>query len=98
MKKHLALAIILIAISCTTSTPPTTRQPDNLTTANKAAFGANGFDLTGMDTSVKPCDDFYKFAVGKWRENNPLKPEYARYGRFEQVAERNRDVLRQILE
>ena len=104
MRRILSLAIVLIAIACTT---PTTQQPTTISPAQtaavtaqskQAAFGAHGFELAGMDTSVKPCDDFYKFAVGKWRENNPLKPEYARYGRFEQLAERNRDVLRQILE
>lgn len=104
MRRILPLAIALIATACTTSTTqqtaaPTTRQADNAATVVKqAAFGPHGFELSGMDTTVKPCDDFYRFAVGKWRETNPLQPEYSRYGRFEQLAERNRDVLRQILE
>jgi Predicted metalloendopeptidase len=51
-----------------------------------------------MDTSVKACDDFYRFAVGKWRESHPLPAQYSRYGRFEELAERNRDVLRQIVD
>jgi len=29
-----------------------------------------------MDTSVKACDDFYRFAVGKWRDTHPLPPQY----------------------
>ena len=92
MRRILPLAILFLATCATT-----TQQPDNSTTA-KAMFGPNGFDLTGMDKTVKPCDDFYRFAVGKWRESNPLKPEYARFGRFEELAERNRNVLKQILE
>src|SRR3954447_22568352 len=63
-----------------------------------AFFGPHGFDLTAMDTSVKACDDFYRFAVGKWRETHPLPAQYSRYGRFEELAERNRDVLHKILE
>ena len=51
-----------------------------------------------MDPTIKACDDFYRFAVGKWRETHPLPPQYSRYGRFEEVAERNRDVLHTILE
>ena len=92
MRRTLPLAILLLA-TCTT-----TRQADNVTTTPKAMIGAHGFELAGMDTTAKPCDDFYRFAVGKWRQNNPLKPEYSRFGRFEEVAERNRGVLRQILE
>ena len=63
-----------------------------------AAIGANGFDVTGIDRTVQPCDDFYKFAVGKWREMNPLTPQYARFGRFEELADRNRSKLREIVE
>ena len=35
----------------------------------KAAIGAWGFDLTGMDTSVKPGDDFFEYANGNWFKN-----------------------------
>ena len=103
MRRTLFLAVVLIGTACTTST--TTNTPSSATAAQTAApaaqaaaIGPHGFDLTGMDTTVKACDDFYKFAVGKWRETNPLPAEYSRYGRFEQLAERNRDVLRKILE
>ena len=96
MRRALTLLTILFAIACTTTT---TRPPDNPTTAAKQPlFGPHGFDLTGMDTSVKACDDFYRFAVGKWRDTHPLPPQYSRYGRFEELAERNRDVLHTILE
>ncbi len=101
MRRILPLAIALIAFACTTSktTTPTTRQPENATTSAKAPlFGPRGFDLTGMDRSVNACDDFYRFAVGKWRETHPLPPQYSRFGRFEELSERNREVLHTILE
>jgi putative endopeptidase len=63
-----------------------------------AFFAPHGFDLTSMDPSVKACDDFYRFAVGKWREMHPLPAQYSRYGRFEELSERNRDVLHQIVD
>ncbi|MDP9362137.1 MAG: hypothetical protein M3P29_11875 [Acidobacteriota bacterium] len=62
-----------------------------------AFFAPHGFDLATMDPSVKACDDFYRFAAGKWRETHPLPAQYSRYGRFEELAERNRDVLHQIV-
>jgi putative endopeptidase len=66
--------------------------------AAPAFFAPHGFDVSAMDTSVKACDDFYRFAVGKWRETHPLPAQYSRYGRFEELAERNREVLHKILE
>ena len=29
-------------------------------------------DLEAVDTSCKPCDDFYRFAIGKWNDRNPI--------------------------
>jgi putative endopeptidase len=63
-----------------------------------AYFAPHGFDLNAMDPSVKACDDFYRFAVGKWRDTHPLPAQYSRYGRFEELSERNRDVLHQIVD
>ena len=48
-----------------------------------------GIDLRDMDLSVSPKDDFYQFANGGWIKNNPLKPEYARFGSFDVLRENN---------
>ena len=94
----IAVAILAASCSSTSATTQPVTQPATTSTANAPLFGAHGFDLTGLDPSVKPCDDFYQYAVGKWRQNNPLPGSYARFGRFEQVADRNRDLMRDILE
>ncbi|HEY8133043.1 MAG TPA: M13 family metallopeptidase [Thermoanaerobaculia bacterium] len=101
MRRILPVAIVLVAVACTTSTtiPPSTTDNRQPTTATKAPlFGEHGFDTTGMDRSVNACDDFYRFAVGMWRDTHPLPAQYSRYGRFEELAERNRNVLHAILE
>ena len=53
MRRTLSLLTILLTLACST----TTRQPDNTTTvAKQPLFGPHGFDLTGMDPTVKACD------------------------------------------
>ena len=50
-----------------------------------------------MDKSVKPGADFYRYACGGWIDNNPLKPEYSRFGSFDAVAEANREQIKELI-
>ena len=51
-----------------------------------------------MDTTVAAGTDFYEYACGGWIKNNPLKPEYARFGTFDQLLENNQEQLRVLIE
>ncbi|HUP59962.1 MAG TPA: M13 family metallopeptidase [Thermoanaerobaculia bacterium] len=90
MKKLLPL--ILLAAACATAPPPPPPPPP------PPLLGLHGFDLNNIDRSVGACQDFYQYATGGWRRAHPLPATYARFGRFEEVAERNRDTLRAILD
>ncbi|MEJ2048789.1 MAG: M13 family metallopeptidase N-terminal domain-containing protein, partial [Calditrichota bacterium] len=46
-------------------------------------------DQANMDLSVKPGDNFYEYANGNWLKNNPIPPEYSRWGSFEILREQN---------
>lgn len=55
-------------------------------------------DSATFDPSVKPCEDFYQYAVGGWLKANPIPADKSRWGSFEELADGNRAILRSILE
>lgn len=57
-----------------------------------------GFSLNNLDKSCKPCDDFYKFAMGGWLKANPIPAEYPSWGTFTQLRDNNLTAMRTILE
>ncbi|MEA2721016.1 MAG: putative endopeptidase [Candidatus Eremiobacteraeota bacterium] len=76
----------------------------NLTATARAAAPASvtanapAIDITNLDPTCKACDDFYQFATGGWSKKAALPAGRARWGGFDELAARNRDVLHGILE
>ncbi|MCX2740075.1 M13 family metallopeptidase [Pontibacter anaerobius] len=61
------------------------------------AVKGRGIDLANMDTTVSPCEDFYQYANGGWLKNNPIPASESRWGSFNELAEKNNAVLRELL-
>ena len=55
-------------------------------------------DLANMDLSVKPGDDFYLYANGKWIKNNPVPASKTRWSTFAVLAEEASNSLKSLLE
>lgn len=66
--------------------------------ADTTEAGVNrSLDLANMDTTVSPCQDFYQYANGGWVKNNPIPDSESRWGSFNELAEKNNAILRELL-
>ncbi len=55
-------------------------------------------DAANLDSAVSPRQNFYMFANGGWLKNNPIPPEFSRWGSFTELYDRNINILRDIAE
>ncbi len=51
-----------------------------------------------VDAAVSPCDDFFMHACGPWIKANPIPSDRARWGTFDELQQRNQNLLHDILE
>lgn len=53
----------------------------------------HSFDLSAIDKTADPCTDFFQYACGNWRKDNPIPSDQTRWGRFNELSEHNRYLL-----
>ncbi|MBI5942369.1 MAG: peptidase M13 [Caulobacterales bacterium] len=61
-------------------------------------YGAWGFDLTGMDRSVKPGDDFFMYASGAWFARTEIPADRTSFGNFVALSVLSEARTRAIIE
>ncbi|MBS0359845.1 MAG: peptidase M13 [Proteobacteria bacterium] len=49
-------------------------------------YGTWGFDTSGMDPSIKPGDDFFGYANGKWAARTEIPSDLVRFGNFDKLS------------
>jgi putative endopeptidase len=93
------MAFLLAAVSPLAATVAVAED----TTATAAAsdgvvhFGTWGVDLSTRDTSVRPGDDFQRYAAGKWLDANPIPADKSSNSIGSEVNDRNQERLRSIV-
>lgn len=80
-----AFSIAVVCISC---------QSNKSTESNTGI----GIDLAGIDSSINPADDFYKFVNGKWFANNTIPASEATWSNFNVIENNNKTNLRILFE
>jgi putative endopeptidase len=58
---------------------------------------SEGLQLSWINPAISPKEDFYNFANGTWKKNNPIPPDYASWGSFNIVQEKVNNAVHQML-
>ena len=73
-------------------------QPGETVAENDMPAMPPGLDLTQMDTTVNPKEDFYRFANGTWLENTEIPGDEGRWGGFPELREKNDKIMLDIMQ
>ncbi|MBX3226799.1 MAG: M13 family metallopeptidase [Labilithrix sp.] len=82
----------------TTAAKVAPKETERARTGPKPKLGSFGVDTDGMDLSVKPGDDFYKYAGGKWLAQAKIPADKTRWGAFDALGEKSRVDVHTILD
>ena len=66
--------------------------------SSKPENGDWGIDLTGMDSSVKPGDDFFRYVNGKWLDRTEIPADKLEAGGLTALQDKALEETRAILE
>lgn len=92
-------ATLLSACAAIPTPPPAAQTPPAATAADaQPQVGTFGFDVSGMDKSVAPGDDFFRYAVGEWVERTEIPADRSNITSFAVIAETAAARTRSIIE
>ena len=81
-----------------TPSGPMTPAPPASANGVKVTLADVGLEGASLDRSADPCVDFYQFACGGWLSTNAIPPDRARWARFSAIDEKNKAVIKTLLE
>ena len=98
--KHILLAGAALALSSVAVSPALAQsaKPAAASPTTKPQLGSFGVDLTAMDTSVAPGDDFYRYVNGKWQDRTEIPADRSSWGGFAILRNLSDERTRTIVE
>lgn len=93
MKKEIIVTLALASMALGVAACGGDKQQDE-----KKVEEVPAIDMTALDTSIAPTQDFYMYVNGNWIANNPLPAGYARFGSFDLLRKNALAASRDILE
>ena len=88
-RRHRALTLAALLVGVLASADGEAAAPSN---------AIPGGQVSGMDATVKPGDDFYAYANGGWVKATEIPPDRSRWGVFSVLAEQALRQTRDLLE
>jgi predicted metalloendopeptidase len=92
------LAVLVILFGVDRESPETTSSTATSDSASPSIPLKSGIDLIGMDTSVRPQDDFFAYANGQWLDTTEIPADKSSWGSFNILHEKSLNQLKVIIE
>ena len=89
-----AAALLIIAACGQKAEQPAAEAP----AADEPIALISGIDVSGMDTSVRPGDDFFAYVNGTWVAETEMPADKARYGLFHILSDESQENVKAIIE
>lgn len=86
------------ALALALSVPAFAQDSTDLSDLPEMSFGTWGFDPATLDPEVHPGDDFFAYVNGKWVRENPIPPQFSRFGAFTYLDEKSKVDVQAMIE
>ncbi len=86
--------IVFVAVSICVAASCNTKKDASTEIVKKISF----FDTKGMDSSIKPGNDFFSYANGGWMKLTKIPDDQRGWGTFYELYQNNQKILKGILE
>ena len=93
----LKLASLLLIVACILTTTAYADGPKKVIKKPADEKQKKFIDPANMDLTIKPGDDFSKYANGNWIKNNPIPAKETRWGSFNQLRDFNINAVKNLL-